>query len=149
MNHCLFIQSQTLIESPRDYRPPVGLIVFDVPLFIWTICHRGRYYRSNPQLWEEAYPGIRDSCVWAFPGQSNYRRGGTLVFRGDQEFRVILSIGGAIYRTIWIPCDRLLKSGVFKRPVKYLSRASIDPDFKWAAARYMAANHERLTDWLA
>ncbi len=146
--NCLLIETRTIIEHPRGYSPPLGLIVFDVPLFTWLVCDRAGFYEPNLFRQLEGWPYLTDCAVWLFDGKTKFREGGRFKVR-DDTFVIEYELAGATYQTQRLSVDDVLHAGAYDEPTtrlpKPLKAKKGAPANEVPAVRFRAA----LRDWLA
>lgn len=147
MNY-LHVQVQVLVPSPRDYPAPLGLVVFDIPAFILSICHNCGYYEDRPQVWVWDAPNIKSCSAWAFDGSTPFRRGGKFEILDDGIFRIVYHLGGATYTTINLKVSDLLTVDLMSDRTIYRKHLKLGADFGWNIRRHMKRNERKLIDML-
>lgn len=144
----LFIKCHTVVPNSRGYSPPVGLIVYDVPLFTLLLCNRLEYYNPKVIGPRPYWPTLSDCTVWALEGSGRFRQDGSMTCK-DQTFRIELDMGWANYATTRLSLDDVLQSSPYQQSTTYFSGTVPDPKFLTSARLYMLRNRIALKSWLA
>lgn len=148
----MLIETLVVTRSTKGYSPPVGLLVFDIPLFLaWA----QRYACIPPDSgFRPAPPQMLQQCVvWAFPSASMFVRGGWSVSSRrypDRKFRMRGQFGGGEYRTAVIDLEELPACEKTAKPLTVIPRANDqgNPEFPGIAKRYMHSHRGTIRAWL-
>jgi hypothetical protein len=152
--NCLFIETRTLVQQPRGYAPPLGLVVYDLPLFTWMVCDRAGYYESNLFRRLGGWPYLTDCAVWLFDGATKFRKGGRFKVE-DDTFVIEYDLAGGTYATERLSVDDVLHSGAYDASTTRLPKPSkarkgvqgadaLVPPFRGALRAWLTARKTKL-----
>jgi len=152
--NCIFIACRTVIPQPQGYAPPLGLVVYDVPLFTWLACHRVGFYESHLFRRLEGWPYLTDCAVWLFGGSKKFREGGRFKPK-DDTFVIEYELAGGTYQTERLSIDDILRARPYDalttplpRPSRARNRARGDDGppvrFRGALKAWLAARKAKL-----